>query len=444
MQSNHGQFRFGGFEICLKAAQLRKTAGGAEIRLAPQPFQLLVLLVSRAGELVTRDEIRAALWSDGTTVEFDLGVNFCIRQIRIALQDNPREPQYVATIPKKGYRFLQPVAPVADDCGTGGPPLPRLPRNPDALRPFREAEHLAVSWELPRVQRAVQLYREVIQLDPAFPDAYAALANTLALLPLMGGKPAAEEAESLARTAIAMDESLSLAHIALGHVSFHQWKWNLAETEFRRALQLDSQSASGHQLYAILLATQGRFTDAVEHGRKAAELEPTAGVILYALAHIYFHAGLFDEAIRQHHHTLNMARHYPISYASLLRAHAMKASWDEVEKVLDEWESVSGPAASGPWRAYWLAGRGRTNEARAAFAAWTSRVPHVTRNPLSTAIVQLAMGDAALAIDTLQDGVRQRTPAVLWLRVAPELAALQADPRFQILLAQMDHDETAG
>src|SRR5262245_51811089 len=100
-------FRFGLFELDPHAELLRRN--GITIRLQPQPFKLLRLLVGEAGRVVTRDQIRAALWKDDTFVDFDQGVNFAIRQVREALDDNAERPLYIETIPKRGYRFLAPV-----------------------------------------------------------------------------------------------------------------------------------------------------------------------------------------------------------------------------------------------------------------------------------------------------------------------------------------------
>jgi DNA-binding winged helix-turn-helix (wHTH) protein len=99
--------RFGTFELDEDAGQLRRD--GAPVRLPPQPFRLLVLLASRPGELISREEIRQQLWGEDTYVDFDQGVNFCIKQVRSALRDDADRPLYVETVPKRGYRFIAPI-----------------------------------------------------------------------------------------------------------------------------------------------------------------------------------------------------------------------------------------------------------------------------------------------------------------------------------------------
>ena len=107
MSETYRLLRFGVFELNLDLEELRKN--GALLKLPPQPFKLLALLASHSGQVVTRDEIQAQLWGNDTFIDFEQGVNKCIKQIRSALSDNPDNPLYLETIPRRGYRFLAPV-----------------------------------------------------------------------------------------------------------------------------------------------------------------------------------------------------------------------------------------------------------------------------------------------------------------------------------------------
>src|SRR5437764_14256968 len=99
--------RFGPFELDLDAGEVREN--GRRIKLQPQPFKLLVLLTSRPGSLISREEIRSELWPEGTFVDFDQSVNFAVKQIRDAFGDSANQPVYVETVPRQGYRFVAPV-----------------------------------------------------------------------------------------------------------------------------------------------------------------------------------------------------------------------------------------------------------------------------------------------------------------------------------------------
>src|SRR5262245_59312793 len=96
--------RFGEFELDLRTGQLRKA--GVVTNLQPQPAKVLVLLASKPGSLLSRDEIRQQVWGDDTFVDFEQGLNFCIRQIRTVLGDDANAPRFVETLPKRGYRFV--------------------------------------------------------------------------------------------------------------------------------------------------------------------------------------------------------------------------------------------------------------------------------------------------------------------------------------------------
>jgi DNA-binding winged helix-turn-helix (wHTH) protein len=101
------KFRFGAFELDAASGELRKA--GIPIKLRLQAIQVLLMLTDRAGEVVTREEIRARLWSDDTFVDFERSINFCVNQIRGALGDAAENPRYVETLPRRSYRFIAAV-----------------------------------------------------------------------------------------------------------------------------------------------------------------------------------------------------------------------------------------------------------------------------------------------------------------------------------------------
>lgn len=99
--------RFAAFEMDLRSGELRKQ--GVKVNLQDQPFQVLALLVQRAGEVVTREELRHRLWTADTFVDFEDGLNTTIKKIRMALGDSAESPRFIETLPRRGYRFIVPV-----------------------------------------------------------------------------------------------------------------------------------------------------------------------------------------------------------------------------------------------------------------------------------------------------------------------------------------------
>jgi DNA-binding winged helix-turn-helix (wHTH) protein/TolB-like protein len=102
------RIRFGVLEFDPASRELRRD--GSPVRLQAQPAQVLGVLLQHAGEVVTRDQLREAVWGSGTFVDFDAGLNYCIAQIRTALGDSAEAPRYIRTVPKRGYQFVAPTA----------------------------------------------------------------------------------------------------------------------------------------------------------------------------------------------------------------------------------------------------------------------------------------------------------------------------------------------
>jgi len=105
-------FRFGLFEADPDSKKL--TRSGVPIKIQEQPFRLLLLLLERSGEIITRDEMRQALWPEGTYVDFDGSLNVILKRLRAAVDDEPDNPRFIETIPRRGYRFVAPVSIVED------------------------------------------------------------------------------------------------------------------------------------------------------------------------------------------------------------------------------------------------------------------------------------------------------------------------------------------
>jgi DNA-binding winged helix-turn-helix (wHTH) protein len=124
METNSSRrlFRFGVFEVDQQTEELRKQ--GRRLLLQGQPLQVLLLLLNRPGQLVTRGEIHQALWPDGTFVDFDHSLNTAVNKIREALGDSAASPRFVETLARRGYRFIASVE-VLDDT-----PAPRTQRDP--------------------------------------------------------------------------------------------------------------------------------------------------------------------------------------------------------------------------------------------------------------------------------------------------------------------------
>ncbi len=165
--------QFGVFEVDLQAGELRKS--GLRIKLQDQPFQILVLLLEHPGEVVTREQLRQRLWPADTFVDFDHSLNSAVKKLRLSLGDDPDNPRFIETLPRRGYRFIVPVRvaiPSSEQVVNVPLPTPAIAAKP---RYYRQAILGAVIvtvaalslWKtlipapsVPRVVRVTQLTRD--------------------------------------------------------------------------------------------------------------------------------------------------------------------------------------------------------------------------------------------------------------------------------------------
>ncbi|MET0553794.1 MAG: winged helix-turn-helix domain-containing protein, partial [Vicinamibacteria bacterium] len=302
-----GLLRFSGFELDLDRQELRRA--GRRVALPQQPFRALALLATRAGEVVTREELRRALWPEGTHVDFERGINFCLNQVRTALRDPARAAHFVETLPRVGYRFVadvrraQAAAPPRALAVPAPAPAPRRPwwafaavlalagttssvaRPPSPPRPHdaaAQADYVrglaflqqpdAGAWE-----RAAEALTAAVGREPTHADAQAALARVLLGLVDTGRLPSAVAMTRARRAALAAlreDEQLADAWVSLALVRLRfDWDWS-ASDDLDRALALSPDLARAHRAQAALLSARGAHGPPIRAAPRARALYP--------------------------------------------------------------------------------------------------------------------------------------------------------------------------
>jgi cholera toxin transcriptional activator len=145
--------RFGVFELDLAAGELRKN--GAKLRLQEQPFQVLALLLQRAGDVVTRDELRQKLWPSDTFVDFDHGLNTAVNKLRETLGDSASSPRYIETLARRGYRFIAPVQSGLGNGNVGTGAFARSAERSEAAAAPEQDVHLHPELQVPIPRRGL-------------------------------------------------------------------------------------------------------------------------------------------------------------------------------------------------------------------------------------------------------------------------------------------------
>ena len=147
-----GTVSFGEFTLDLETAELR--LNGNKAVLPGQPFQILVMLLDRPGQLITREEIKKQLWPSNTFVDFDVSLNKAVNRLRAALGDSAEHPRFIETLPRKGYRFIAVVANGATDIGDFAASMPST----NSASPADDQTHPAASVEVHPDRRSILRY----------------------------------------------------------------------------------------------------------------------------------------------------------------------------------------------------------------------------------------------------------------------------------------------
>ena len=147
------RYRFGVYEADVRAGEL--TRDGRKVKLQEQPFQVLVFLLERAGEIVTREELQQRLWPADTFVDFDHSLNTAINKLRDALRDTAENPRFIETKPRRGYRFIAPVHVIEDIPAEPKPTIPVIAESIAVPSGSVPVEATVLHPELPRAHRGL-------------------------------------------------------------------------------------------------------------------------------------------------------------------------------------------------------------------------------------------------------------------------------------------------
>ena len=292
------------------------------------------------------------------------------------------------------------------------------------------------------VREGIRFFEQAIAVDPGYALAYTGLADSWALHVDYRSVPVAEgleRAKAYARKALELDDSLAEAHASLAWSLFiHDWDFEAAGREFRRAIELDPRYPTAHQWYAFHLASQGRHDEALVEAHTAQELDPASVSIRRSLGFCYYYARRYDQTRYHMTRAIEMNPTAEESHRILGMALALQGSYAEAERVLREAKAQpgAGPYALGTL-GYLLARAGKTDEARALLAELEAIAARDYVNPVAFSTLYIGLGDTARALDWLERAHVERRWWLCYLRVNPLMDPLRAEPRFEALARRM-------
>jgi tetratricopeptide (TPR) repeat protein len=290
-------------------------------------------------------------------------------------------------------------------------------------------------------RKGVAAFERAIALDSKYALAHAGLADAYVLasnvyLPPAEAMPRARDA---ATRVLDLDPELAEGHVALGQVRlWYEWDRTGAESEFRRAVEINRGYAPAHYQRGFALLVAGRFADAEKEMQEAQRLDPLSLPLARDIGSVHYFARQFDQAEAQYRKALELDPSFKSLHAALATCYVeMGRPADALAEI-----ELTGDAAGASRRlsllAYVLARSGDVTGAKGKLAeliALQSRGEYVS--PVAVARVYAAMGLKDEAFEWLEKGLAARADTLVWCRIDPRLDALRSDPRFDDLLRRI-------
>jgi len=467
----NGIYQFGAF--LLDPEERLLTCEGRPILLPPRVFNTLLILVVNAGSLVRKPDLMDFVWPGASVEEVNLAHN--ISDLRRILGSNA-----IQTVPKHGYRFVEPVAKVprktgAQDTEDAVPPLSptpaasrsfgraivllsiaamavtailiytlpkhsakdsqeirtRLITKPAAVQLYLKGRYFFSRRTTQDYERAAEMYHQAIAIDPSYAEAYAGLAEAL----VFSSRPAGEIRAALDR-ALALDPNLAEVHALLGLNAMNlELNWKKAEAEFRRALQLNPNLVEAHQWYGDFLGYMGRFPASADELNAAIALDPLSPILWSDKCEMLTLASRFADAISACRYVLDMHPDYFVAHYQLVQAYILNGQMQEaLDTALEAVREDDRPLALARLaQAY--AALGRRNDSLALIQQLAAR-GDARAAPMEIAMCYAVLGDRAKALEWLERG-RAVGAEMSGLKMNPMLAPLRKEPRYRALMGSI-------
>jgi TolB-like protein/Flp pilus assembly protein TadD len=323
------------------------------------------------------------------------------------------------------------------------------PVNPVAYEAYLKGRYFLNKRTGDGLKTAIEYFTQAIETAPTYAAGYSGLADAYALsgdwkYGVLSPREAFNKAEVAASRALALDVGLGEAHASLAYaLDLYAWNWAAAETEYKRAIQLNPGYPTAHQWYSWHLLMMGRNREGIRELRKAESLDPLSLIISADIADAFCVSHLYDEAVEQSKKSLEMDPNFAVGHYELGQALEQKHMHDEAivefQRAI-ELAGHSGAFDSNLGHAYAVSGR--RNEAIKILNDLEARHNHNPSTDADIALIYMGLGDLDQAMISLNKAYEARFKASILLR--PAFDPLRSDARFQDLLHRIGLPQTAS
>jgi TolB-like protein/DNA-binding winged helix-turn-helix (wHTH) protein/Tfp pilus assembly protein PilF len=290
------------------------------------------------------------------------------------------------------------------------------------------------------LQQSIEYFQQAIRKDPAYARAYAGLAEAYALMSGYGGGPPTEfmpRARAAAQRALELDERLPEAHTALAVIAQnYDWDWPTAEKEYRRAIALNPNYATGHHWYAECLALQGRFDEAFPEIEMARQLDPLSLIIATDYGAILYFSRQYDRAIEQFRAVLEMEPNFPRAHM-LVWAYVQRGLFADALADVEAWRRHDNTPWNWSMTAYVFGRSGNQSKADLALDELERAGQRRPFDPLSFAVAYIGVGNNDKAMVWLEKAYAEHSSSLSAIKVDPTYDPVRGDPRFQDLVRRI-------
>jgi len=311
----------------------------------------------------------------------------------------------------------------------------------DAYAAYLEGRHAWNRRTPDGMRRSLDLFEKALSMDSTFAEAWAGLADAYTLLGsygMMSPEASFPKAHAAAIRALELDDGLAEAHTSLAATySDYYWEWDRAETEFRRALELDPNYATAHYWYAGVLTNLGRTESALSHARRAAELDPLSLLPAAYVGRAHYFDHRYETAIRELRAVLDRGPDLT-SYLYLGLAYSKTGEDGKAIATLEEAaDRYAGVSAVSGLLGYALARGGREERARELMSGLEERHEAGRASAVDVAAIHVGLGQADRALEWLERAYREKNWQMGFLGAEPLFDPLRDDPRFVSLVERL-------
>jgi serine/threonine-protein kinase len=313
--------------------------------------------------------------------------------------------------------------------------------NPDAYGAYLKGRYYWNQRTPEALKKSQQFLQQAIDIDPSYALAYAGLADSYFVLAISGTLPAREampKSKAAALQALQIDDTLAEAHASLAAVlQNYDWKWTEAESEYKRAIELNPNYSTGHQFYGDQLMKMGRYTEGIAEMKRAVELDPLSPIISTFLGRAYYYARQYDQAIEQYRRTFEIVPNFGVAASFLVQAYEQKGMYEEA--ITAYGTELLGAGQSREKVANIATALRTAYKASGARGYWQKRLDMAKeeskQHPMSLEIAHLytKLGEKEQAFAWLDKAYEEHDMWLATLKAEPKWDSLRSDLRFQEL-----------